>query len=83
MEIEEKKQWHPAFCSAMELELRENKNVLQYEREHLLSKKPLQIDLLVIKKSVDRILKNEIGDFFLGHNIMEYKSPKDALDNVK
>lgn len=83
MEIEEKKQWHPAFCAAMELEFREDKDVLQYEREHLLSKKPLQIDLLVIKKSVDRILKNEIGDFFLGHNIMEYKSPKDALDNVK
>ena len=80
MEIEEKKQWHPAFCAAIELELREDKDVLHYEREHNLSKKPLQLDLLVIKKEPDRKLKNEIGDFFLGHNIMEYKSPDDALN---
>ena len=79
MEIEDKKQWHPAFCAAIELEFREDKEVLQYEREHNLSKKPLQIDLLVIKKESDKKLKNEIGDFFLGHNIMEYKSPGDDL----
>ena len=70
MEIEDKKQWHPAFCAAIELEFREDKEVLQYEREHNLSKKPLQIDLLVIKKESDKKLKNEIGDFFLVHNIM-------------
>lgn len=79
MEIEDKKQWHPAFCAAIELEFREDKDILYYEREHNLSKKPLQIDLLVIKKESDKKLKNEIGDFFLKHNIMEYKSPKDAL----
>ena len=50
IEIEDKKQWHPAFCAAIELELKEDKEVLYYEREHNLSKKPLQIDLLVIKK---------------------------------
>lgn len=80
IEIEDKKQWHPAFCAAMELELKENKDILYYEREHNLSKKPLQIDLLVIKKQPDKKLKNEIGDFFLGHNIMEYKSPDDNLN---
>lgn len=80
MEIEDKKQWHPAFCAAIELEFREDKEALQYEREHNLSKKPLQIDLLVIKKEPNKKLKNEIGDFFLGHNIMEYKSPGDNLN---
>ena len=80
MEIEEKKQWHPAFCAAMELEFREDNEILQYEREHNLSKKPLQIDLLVIKKEPDKKLKNEIGDFFLGYNIIEYKSPGDNLN---
>lgn len=64
----------------MELELKENKDILYYEQEHNLSKKPLQIDLLVIKKEPDKKLKNEIGDFFLGHNIMEYKSPDDNLN---
>ncbi len=80
MEIKNKKQWHPVFCTAMELEFREDNDILEYYREHNLSKKPLQIDLLVIKKEPDRKLKNEIGDFFLGHNIMEYKSPEDGLD---
>ena len=80
MEIENKKQWHPVFCAAMELEFREDKDILEYDREHNLSKKPLQIDLLVIKKEPNRKLKNEIGDFFLGHNIIEYKSPGDDLN---
>jgi len=79
LEIEDKKQWHPAFCAAMELEFREDKDTLHYEREYNLSKKPLQIDLLVIKKDSNKKLKNELGDFFLGYNIMQYKSPGDDL----
>lgn len=70
MEIDDTIQWHPAFCSAMELELRENKKDLIYEREHNLSKMPLKIDFLVIKKKPNVIIKNEIGDFFLGNNIL-------------
>jgi len=50
LEIEDKKQWHPAFCAAMELEFREDKDILHFEREYNLSKKPLHMDLLVIKK---------------------------------
>ena len=80
MEIENTIQWHPAFCSAMELELRENKRDLIYEREHNLSKMPLKFDFLVIKKKPNVIIKNEIGDFFLGNNIFEYKSPNDDIN---
>lgn len=80
MEIEDNIQWHPAFCSAMELELREYKKYLKYEREHNLSKMPLKIDFLVIRKKSDIIIKNDIGDFFLGNNIFEYKSPGDDVN---
>ena len=80
MEIESVTQWHPAFCAAIELELREDKKILRYEREHNLSKMPLRIDLLVIKKSPDETIKNEIGDFFKGNNIMEFKSPDDEVN---
>ena len=45
MEIAENIQWHPTFCSALELELRKYKKYLIYEREHNLSKMPLKIDL--------------------------------------
>jgi len=80
LEIQDNIQWHPAFCSAVELELRAYKKYLIYEREHNLSKMPLKIDLLVIKKKSNIVIQNEIGDFFLGNNIFEYKSPGDDLN---
>ena len=46
----QKIQWHPAFCAAAELELRSNKSDLEFKREYNLSKKPLQMDLLIIEK---------------------------------
>ena len=72
--------WHPAFCAAAELELRDNRNDLSFNREYSLSKEPLQIDLLVIKKPPHVKVKNEIGHLFRQHNVVEYKSPKDSLN---
>ena len=80
MEIEDNIQWHPAFCSAMELELRGNKDDLEYIRELNLGRMPIKIDFLVIRKKANVIIKNEIGDFFLGNNIFEYKSPGDDIN---
>lgn len=80
MTKETRTQWHPAFCSAMRLELIENKADLDYTNEYNLNSKPIQMDLLVIKKSRDVEIKNEIGKIFRGHNIMEYKSPQDSMN---
>jgi len=80
LEIEDKIQWHPAFCSAVELELREYKGCLSYEREHNLGRMPLRIDFLVVKKKPEAVIKNEIGRFFLGDNLFEYKSPYDEVN---
>ncbi len=80
MEIENRTQWHPAFCSTMELELLENEKGLIYDPEYYLSREPLRIDLLIIKKKPEEVIKNEIGSFFLGHNIVEYKSPDDSIN---
>ncbi len=80
MEIEDNIQWHPAFCSAMELELRGNKDDLEYIREFNLGRMPIKIDFLVIRKKANVIIKNEIGDFFLGNNIFEYKSPGNDIN---
>ncbi len=75
-----KVQWHPGFVAAMNLELAENRDDLIYEKEYNLNMKPLEIDLLVIKKDTNVQITNEIGKLFRGHNIMEYKSPDDHLD---
>ena len=80
MAKETRTQWHPAFCAAVKLELIENKVDLDYTNEYNLNSKPIQMDLLVIKKSKDVEIKNEIGKIFRGHNIMEYKSPQDDLN---
>lgn len=73
-------QWHPGFCAAAEIELRQNRKDLEFYREYNLSKKPLQIDLLIIEKLKDVQIQNEIGRLFRKYNIVEYKSPEDSLN---
>lgn len=73
-------QWHSGFVAAINLELSANRADLVYEREYNLNTKPLEIDLLVIKKDSSIQISNEIGRLFLGHNILEYKSPEDHLN---
>ena len=76
---EQRKQWHMGFYGAMELEFRENRNSLEFYREYQLSKKPLEMDMLIVRKNRDVLLKNKIGEIFRKHNIIEYKSPNDVL----
>ena len=73
-------QWHPGFIAAMNLEFAKDREGLKFEKEYNLNTKPLEIDLLVIKKDSSVRISNEIGILFRGHNIMEYKSPEDSLD---
>ena len=75
-----KVQWHPGFVAAMNLELAKNRDNLVFVKEYNLNTKPLEIDLLVIKKDIGTLIDNEIGMLFRGHNIVEYKSPEDHLD---
>lgn len=77
---ETKIQWHPGFVAAMNLEFAKNRQDLIFEKEYNLNTKPLEIDLLVVKKNASVSISNEIGKLFRGHNIMEYKSPEDHLD---
>jgi hypothetical protein len=75
----DKIQWHPAFYAAAEWEFRENRDDLQFEREYNLSKEPIRMDLLIVKKANGVKIKNEIGHIFKEHNVIEYKSPSDGL----
>lgn len=80
MEKQKKTQWHPAFCSAMRLEFKEYAEYLEYINEYNLTRKPLQIDLLIIKKPDDVFIDNELGRIMKKHNIIEYKSPDDSMN---
>ena len=76
---DDKIQWHPAFDAALQIELGDEAKYLEFESEHMLTKKPMQIDVLVKNDKHVKIQKN-IGRIFRQYNIIEYKSPKDDLD---
>ena len=73
-------QWHPAFYAGIQIELEEERDKLIFENEHQLSTKPLEIDVLIIKKQEGVQIQKNIGRIFRGHNIVEYKSPEDSLN---
>ena len=75
----QKLQWHPAFCSALRLELLEDAENLEFTDEFQLTEKPLQIDCTVVQVKKNCRIKNEIGKIFRKYNIFEYKSPKAAV----
>ena len=45
----------------------------------ILSKEPIRMDLLIIKKLADVRIENELGHIFKKYNVAEFKSPDDAL----
>ena len=75
----ERDHWHPGFLSAMELEFLQYKGKLDFNGEVQLSKEPLRMDLLIIKKRKETVIDNQIGSIFRTHNIIEFKSPRDGL----
>ena len=72
-------QWHPAFYAGIQIEFLEESENLIFENEHQLGTKPLEIDVLIIKKQNEIPIQKNIGRIFRKHNIVEYKSPTDYL----
>ena len=56
-------QWHPGFQSALQVELLEDGGNLTFEKEQNLTRKPLLIDMMIIKKDGYQVSKS-IGKFF-------------------
>ncbi len=54
-------QWHPGFVAAMGLELMQDRDRLIFQKEYNLNTKPLEVDLLVIRKDASQEISNEIG----------------------
>ena len=74
-----KLQWHPAFGAALRITLRDEMDHLEMHEEYLLGRKPLQMDILLIKNPKNIPVRKSIGQIFREHNIIEYKSPDDYL----
>ena len=72
-------QWHQGFSAALRITLQEEMEFLEIQEEYLLSRKPLQIDILILKKKKELTIRKAIGRIFRRYNIIEYKSPEDYL----
>ena len=71
--------WHEAHHEALQLELHEYKDSLEFDDEFLLNKEALRMDTLIIKKNKDIQIDKNIGKIFRNHNIVEYKSETDSF----
>ena len=60
----QKIQWHPAFVAATKIEFEDEREKLKFESEYQLSKKPMQIDLLILKKVENVSIYKNIGKIF-------------------
>jgi predicted transposase YdaD len=71
--------WHPAFLEAIKLELDQYGDVLEYVPEYQLTKEPLRIDVVIVKKRKDVRIEKNIAAIFRKDNLIEYKSPTDYI----
>ncbi|WHE06068.1 DUF4351 domain-containing protein [Thermoanaerobacterium thermosaccharolyticum] len=69
--------WHSDFVTAIKEELKDEK--VEIKQEEYLSKEPLRIDVIIIKKEKDVKINKKIGQIFKRYNIIEYKSPDDYV----
>ncbi|MDR1505494.1 MAG: hypothetical protein LBI67_00155, partial [Treponema sp.] len=69
--------WHAAFFEAVLLELEQYQDVLEFQAEYPLTSEPLQIDVVIIKKTADVFIKKNIARIFKQINLVEFKSPGD------
>jgi hypothetical protein len=75
-------EWHPAFVESMKTHFFVYGDQLAYTAERNLTSKPLQMDLLIIKKQADLVIDKSIGRYFRGYNVLEYKRPDDYVSIV-
>jgi hypothetical protein len=71
--------WHTAFYDAIRLELLDYLDYLDFDIERQLTREPLRIDMVIIKKKKEIVIDKRIASIFRGHNLLEYKSPSDSL----
>ncbi|MCH5259523.1 MAG: hypothetical protein J1F18_07215 [Lachnospiraceae bacterium] len=65
--------WHEAASCALQIELRDYSDILEYMEEYILGKNSYRIDLLVIKKLTEQTIPKNIALIFKTFNLFEIK----------
>jgi hypothetical protein len=71
--------WHAAFVEAIQMELDQYRDLLEFMPEYPLTAEPLKIDVVIIKKTSNVSIHKNIAAIFRTHNILEFKSPSDYV----
>jgi hypothetical protein len=53
--------WHPAFVEALQMELRDYRDVLEFYSEYQLTTEPLRIDCVVVRKAKNVEIRKNIA----------------------
>ena len=72
--------WDLAFASALRLSLKDYRDHIETESDHLLAETPERIGFTLIKKPKGTAIGNAVGSMFSVHNIIEYISPEEDLN---
>lgn len=62
--------WHSGFAGGLSLSMRDYISVIRIEREILLTKEPIRMDFLVVKKNEGVLIDNALGRGFRKYNMM-------------
>lgn len=65
--------WHEAASCALQIELRDYSDLLEYLTEYILGKNSYRIDLLVVKKLTSQVIPKNIARIFKTFNLFEIK----------
>ena len=79
MAEEHRTDYHAGLVAALKTKYDDQYNFMETIKEKILGEKPPRLDAVVLKKDQDQHLTDEIGCFFLEHNVFEFKGFGDGI----
>ena len=79
MAEEHRTDYHAGLVAALKTKYDDQYNFMETIKEKILGEKPPRLDAVVLKKDPDQHLTDEIGCFFLEHNVFEFKGFGDGI----
>lgn len=80
MAEEHRTDYHAGLVAALKTKYDDQYDFMETVKEMVLGEKPPRLDAVVLKKDPDQHLSDEIGCFFLEHNVFEFKGYGDGIN---
>ena len=79
MAEEHRTDYHAGLVAALKTKYDDQYDFMETIKELILGEKPPRLDAVILKKAPDEHLTDEIGCFFLQHNVFEFKGYGDGI----